>query len=466
MAIAGWLQECAATGATRCLLTAFRGSGKSTLAALLAVWLLSRDPDLRILVLAAESSLSSKMTRNIRKIIETHPMTRHLIPKKTEQWASDAFTVNRARVSRDPSVVSKSLGANITGTHADVVICDDVEVPGTCDTAEKRRKLRENLSEIEYILTPGGRVLYIGTPHHYDTIYADTPRTAYGQTDVFLKGYARLCVPVVDGRGRSAWPERYPPAEIDAIRRRSGPMKFSAQMMLEPVNVTEGRLDAELLRPYSAELEYSEAQRQARLTLGGRRLVSCSAWWDPAFGGPQGDGSVLAIVYTDEEGDYWLHRTIYLQQPAHDKRDNATWQCQQVADAARDFHVPSVTVETNGVGRFLPGLLLREAAERKAGCAVVGTVSHRAKDARILEGFDAVMAARALHVHESVYRTPFITEMQEWRPGVPGMRDDGLDAAAGAIAQQPVRLRRGSGAARPAWQGGGESFRAKSDFEV
>lgn len=464
--MANWLQECWARGERRLLLMAFRASGKSSLAALFSAWLLCRDPDLRILVLSAEASLSSRMVRNIRKIIERHPLTRSLIPKKPDQWASNQFTVNRRRISRDPSVMARGLSANVTGARADIIICDDVEVPNTCDTAEKREGLRERLAENDFILVPGGTMLYIGTPHHWDTIYADAPRVELGQADVYLRDYCRLCIPLIDEDERSAWPERYGDDDIAQMKRQAGPAKFSAQMMLEPVNILEGRLDPVLLRKYSGEPVYSEAQKQVQLSLNERRMMSCSAWWDPAFGAGHGDSSVLAIIYGDEDGDYWLHRVFYLRHDPLISEEEATSQCRQVARIAREFYVPSVTVETNGIGKFLPAILRREMAQEKAPCAVVETTSRIAKDTRILEAFDAVLAARALHVHDTVYNTPFIRELQEWRPGVNGARDDGLDAVAGALSQGPVRVRRAYGAGRTAWQGGAVTHTAHTEFDV
>ena len=66
-------------------------------------------------------------------------------------------------------------------------------------------------------------------------------------------------------------------------------------------------------------------------------------------------------------------------------------------------------------------------------------MSTTAKDQRILAAFDPLLAARALHVHASVWETPFIRELREWLPGGRG-RDDGLDAVSGCILAQPVRL--------------------------
>src|SRR3546814_7859280 len=83
---------------------------------------------------------------------------------------------------------------------------------------------------------------------------------------------------------------------------------------------------------------------------------------------------------------------------------------------------PAMVVGTNGVGRFLPGLLRRELAEAGVGCAVVESASRKPKDQRILEAFDAVLAARGLAAHRSVWDTPFVMEMREWRPGGDGYK--------------------------------------------
>jgi hypothetical protein len=67
---------------------------------------------------------------------------------------------------------------------------------------------------------------------------------------------------------------------------------------------------------------------------------------------------------------------------------------------------------------------------------------------------EPALAARRLHVHESVCRTRFIAEMAEWAPGISGARDDALDALAGCLMAEPVRLTR-AGPPPPAayWRG-------------
>ena len=468
--LADWLEARWREGSGLWLLMAFRGAGKSTLVGLFCAWLLGTDATLRIMVLAAEQSLAVKMVRNVKRIVEKHPFLTALVPDQRDQWASDRFTVARPRELRDPSVLARGVTGNVTGARADVVICDDVEVPNTCETAEKRADLRQRLSEIDYVLVPGGVQLFVGTPHTYYTIYADTARQEAGEAAPFLHGFARLEVPILDDAGTPAWPEKFPTARIEEIRRRTGPNKFASQMLLKPVAISEGRLDPDKLIPYDAELVYTEGNHEAALTLMGRRLVSACCWWDPAYGSPRGgDGSVIAAVFLDAEGRYYLHDIAYLTHDP-DRReevDEATQLCRQAAAFASRRHMPAITLETNGLGRFLPGLLRRELARQRVACAVREVANRRPKAERILDAFDAPLAAGALHMHEAVRDTPFLREMREWRPEVGTARDDGLDAVAGCLAMEPVRLPRVAAVSgRPRWRPGIGGVNPPQDFDV
>ena len=473
LSILDWLEQCWRNGDRELLLLVFRDAGKSSLVGLFAAWLLLRDPNLRILVLAAEQALARKMVRNVKRILERHPLTAGLKPGRREQWAADQFTVNRTQELRDPSMLARGLGGNITGCRADVVLCDDVEVPGTAASNAKREELRQRLGEIDYVLVPTGMQLYIGTPHTYYSIYATTPRREIGEEAPFLDGFKRLELPIVDEAGQSRWPERFPLKRIETIRKRSGPAKFASQMLLQPTAAEDGRLDPDLLRPYGEEIALRQAGGHWQLSIGERRMLSASCWWDPAYGAPRkGDGSVIAAVFGDGEGRYFLHRVQYLQ---HDPRrleeeDAATQLCRQVARFLRDLHLPAVRIESNGLGKFLPGLLRRELAQTAdedwPGAAVIECSSRQAKAARILAAFDAPLAAGAIYAHDSVLASPFLVEMREWRPNLAHMRDDGLDAVAGCLLSEPVRL---NAQPKPAgkrrdWRSGSGGFKASSDF--
>ncbi len=59
-----------------------------------------------------------------------------------------------------------------------------------------------------------------------------------------------------------------------------------------------------------------------------------------------------------------------------------------------------------------------------------------------------------------------MTEMNEWRPGRTKGLYDGLDAVAGALSQQPVRLHRLYGDTRQPWMRRTQTHKAKSEFEA
>jgi hypothetical protein len=445
-----WLEAGIEAGDRRLLLMAFRGAGKSTLVGLFCAWRLYREPDTRILVLAADHALATRMVATVRRILARHPLCGALLPAHGEgSWASDRFTVARQAVLRDASMLAAGIGGNFTGARADLIICDDVEVAGNCDTPAKREELRERLTEAEFVLVPGGAMLFVGTPHCAESLYAE------GE-DAPLAGYRRLVLPLLDAEGRSAWPERFPEEAIARLRARVGPLAFRRQMMLEPVAEEAARLDPALIARYAEEPDYREANGRGLLTLMGTRLVSGGGWWDPAFGRPgRGDSSVLAATFADAEGRYYLQRLAYLTHDPGAAEDPATQQCRAVAAIARDLMLPVLRVETNGIGGFLPGLLRREIARAGIACAVKEAPSRVPKVQRILGALDPVLAARRLSAHESVFRTRFAEEMAAWRPDQPNGADDALDAVAGCIAAEPVRLpvlppRR---PAMPGWRG-------------
>ncbi|TVQ35989.1 MAG: hypothetical protein EA356_06400 [Geminicoccaceae bacterium] len=456
--IATWMEEAWYRGDERLLLMVFRDAGKSTLVGLFCSWLLSIDCNLRVLVVAAEHGLATKMVRNVRGVLEKHPVARSLVRPLAGAWAADQLTIARTRELRDPSMLARGIAANLTGTRADIVICDDVEVPNTVDTPTKRAELRRRMAELSFILVPGGVQLCIGTPHSHESIYADADQIPVDQTP-FLHGYNRLVLPIVDPTGCSRWPERFPLTKIQALEREVGPARFKSQMLLQPVDLRDVRLDPTRLVFFNDAVEIAEVNRRREFRLQGRRLTAVQCWWDPAYGSPKGgDGSVVAVTYVDEQGAYWLIDLAYLRHdPALvEQVDEATQLCRQVVAIARRHGSPGLTLETNGIGKFLPNLLRKAVRASGAPLSVREHASTRSKDQRIVEAFDPVLAARSLYVHERVMETPFAEEMRNFVPGAHN-RDDGLDAVAACI------LERNFGIGELAQMHGG-SFQARADF--
>ena len=153
-------------------LQAGRGAGKSVLTSILASWFLLRDPNCTIMVLSATAQKAVEFISMTRRICDIVPYCQHLGPG--EHMTDNAFAFNcgaRTRVGQDSSVFARGITSQITGSHADIVISDDIEIEGNSDTQVQREKLLGRLHELEQIRNPGGRVIMLGTPQTRDSIY-------------------------------------------------------------------------------------------------------------------------------------------------------------------------------------------------------------------------------------------------------------------------------------------------------
>ncbi len=458
--LSSWIEQKWRGGQKRLLVMAFRGFGKSSILGVFCSWLLYLNQDLRILILAADLALATKMVRQVKRIIEKHPATSGLKPDRVDQWGKECFTVRRNCELRDPSMLAKGIDTNLTGTRAEIIICDDVEVPRTCNTAYKRAELRERLAELDYIQTPEGMTIYIGTPHCWETIYAEDKRQ--GEESIFLDGFERYVVPVMDEENASVWPERFSQEKLEKMVETHGPAHFESQMMCRPSNLTDGKYDPGDIDVYHGEIEYSETGRRPVLTIDGVRMVSGIAWWDPAFGKETGDRSVIAVVYKGENEHHYIHCIKQIFVKSGTSISEMEQQCGQVAKVLEDNHVPTIVVETNGIGGLIPGHLRCFLRERQIGCHIEEVHSKEAKNLRIRRGFEAPMAAKTLHAHRRARANSLITQLQDWNPNKKNQQDDVLDAVAGAISRQGIKFPAANFSKRQNWQKGGQMHKAKT----
>jgi hypothetical protein len=438
--IGAWLSHAWLRGDRRLLLQVFRGAGKSTLIGLFCAWLLARNPEHRILVISADHSLARRMTRNVRQIIETSEETAPMRAARGGEWAADRFTVRRRSVLRDPSLLARGIKGTITGSRADVVVCDDVEVPATCETAGKRVDLRTSLSEIGVVLVPGGHVLYVGTPHSYYSIYADSSREDRDEVKPFLGAYRRMTIPVEASSG-PVWPERFPSDEIQRIREETGPLMFRSQMMLEPVDPQKVRLDPDQMDRYEGQLSVSTANGITAWSIDGTAMRSYACWWDPALGRDErADSTVVAVMFEDFSGKLWLHETRYMRSlPSDGQRLSELDQLSaQVCEIMARNHIRRIHVECNGAGQNFATNLRLVCMKQGFDITIVEEISTRHKGRRIAGAIDAALAARRLRAHNSVWCSPFIQEMRAWHMDR-DCRDDGLDAVSACINLLPVR---------------------------
>jgi len=168
-AIADYLQH----GPKRLQIQAFRGVGKSWITGAFVLWTLFNDPEKKIMIISASKERADNMSIFLQKLIIETPWLQYLRPKSDDsRWARISFDVN-CSPHQAPSVKSVGITGQLTGSRADLMILDDIEVPGNSMTELMREKLLQLCTEAESILTPkkASRIMYLGTPQTTFTVY-------------------------------------------------------------------------------------------------------------------------------------------------------------------------------------------------------------------------------------------------------------------------------------------------------
>ena len=168
-AIADYLQN----GPKRLQIQAFRGVGKSWITGAFVLWTLFKDSERKIMIISASKERADNMSIFLQKLIIETPWLSHLQPKSDDsRWSRISFDV-LCSPHQAPSVKSVGITGQLTGSRADLMILDDIEVPGNSMTELMREKLLQLCTEAESILTPKGdsRIMYLGTPQTTFTIY-------------------------------------------------------------------------------------------------------------------------------------------------------------------------------------------------------------------------------------------------------------------------------------------------------
>lgn len=163
-----------------------RAHRKSFYAACEVAWEIVKDPSIAIVYLSATSDLAEYQLRAIKGILDS-PIVRRYWPElididegKREKWTSTEICVDDPRRkeqgTRDSTVKVGGLTTNITGSHADLIVLDDIVVPKN-NTEEGRRQVISQYSQLQSILNPGGRIIAVGTRYHPKDIYATMQET-------------------------------------------------------------------------------------------------------------------------------------------------------------------------------------------------------------------------------------------------------------------------------------------------
>lgn len=227
------------------ILQAFRGIGKSFITCAFVVWTLWRDPQMKIMIVSASKERADANSIFVKNIIELLPFLHELKPRAGQRDSVISFDVGPAKPDHSPSVKSVGITGQLTGSRADIIIADDVEIPSNSATAGAREKLWTLVTEFAALLKPlpTSRVIYLGTPQTEMTLYKELEDN---------KGYSTII-----------WPAQYPRNAAEDLYYGDRLAPMLRQEYTEGFEILAGqptdpiRFDGDDLR--EREIEYGKA---------------------------------------------------------------------------------------------------------------------------------------------------------------------------------------------------------------
>ena len=425
----------------RCIIEAFRGVGKSYITAAYVVHQLLLDPQLKFMVVSASKARADDFSTFTQRLIMELPLCRHLIPKDSQRWSKIAFDVAPAKASGSPSVKSVGVTGQLTGSRADIIIADDVEVPNNSMTQMMREKLGETVKEFDAVLKPNGKIIYLGTPQNEMSLYnalitrgyemrvwparyptLDRAEKAYGGKLAPLL-YESLQTNLEAVYGLPTDPKRFSDEDLLERELSYGRSGFALQFMLDTSLSDQDKYPLKIsdLMIYSCDKDtapekmvygiFKQLNELPNVALSGDRFYAP----EDTIGRQEYSGSVLAIDPSGRGSDETAYAVVkmlngFLHVPAAGGiaggYSNET--LKSLAELAKEHKVNAVLIESNfGDGMFTE--LLKPHMLKTYPVSMEEVRHTKQKEARIIDTLEPVMNQHRLVIDPKVIQKDYET---------------------------------------------------------
>jgi hypothetical protein len=430
LAIAEYLQS----GPKRLQIQAFRGLGKSWIAAAFVLWTLWNDRDKKILVVSASKQRADDFTIFCQKCILEFDWMVHMRPQDDDQrWSRVSFDIAGCRPAQSPSVKSVGITGQLTGSRADLIVFDDVEVPSNSATDMMREKLLQLVTEGESVLTPkaDSRIVFLGTPQTTFTIYRTLRERNYrpfvwpARYPKNLIGYEDILAPqlVTDiekgGHDKVSWqPTDTRFSEINLLEREQSMSRsnFMLQFMLDtslsdalkfplklsdfsvlPLDPQKGPseviwgADKETLLDLPAVAlpgdRWHRPKREGEFVPWGETIVAV----DPSG---RGKDETVAVILSQINGFLFI-RDIFASQDGYSDKTLC-----EILRRAKRYGASSCLIESNFGDGAIMELMRKHATEMKVGMNFEEVRATTRKEDRIIDTLEPVLNQHRLVVDQ------------------------------------------------------------------
>lgn len=233
----------------RLIILAFRGAAKSWITGAYALWVIYRNPQLKVGVFSGSARRAANFVTWCLMLIREVPELRHLYPRSHQRSSSQSFDVGPALPDQTPSIFAAGITAQVVGWRADVIVGDDVETNKNSMTPDMREKIGDGVKEFDAIIKPGGQIIFLGTPQTEASIYNELSKRGYTMviwpvrypSRKQRRAYGDRLAPYIRYRverdpsliGTSVEPTRFSDEDLAARERSWGKAGFALQYMLD-----------------------------------------------------------------------------------------------------------------------------------------------------------------------------------------------------------------------------------------
>lgn len=425
----------------RAIIQAFRGCGKSWICSAYVVHQLLLNPALNILVVSASKTRSDDFSTFTLRLINEMVILQHLRPKDNQRQSKISFDVGPAPASHAPSVKSLGITSQLTGSRADLIIADDIEVANNSATMLMREKLSEAVKEFDAILKPedDSKVIFLGTPQTEDSIYTRLQDRGYRtriwpavhitpdhNARTYNGNVAGVCEDI-ENKGKATEPLRF--SDIDLAERKIsyGSAGYAMQFMLDSKLSDVDKFPLKISDLIVTSIDNEVAPERYVWARDPDREWDSSVP-NVAFAGERyyrpfktlGDmvpytGSVLAVDPSgrgrDETGYAvvkMLNGTLYVPAAGGLSGGYSEATLTELAEIAKKYKVNYIVSESNfGDGMFTE--LMRPILTRIYPCSLEEVRHSTQKEKRIIDTLEPVMSGHRLVVDPDVIKDDFQT---------------------------------------------------------
>lgn len=378
--------------------------GKSELCTVrFPVWLLTRNPRLRVIIGAYNQTLANKFSRKAIRIAESELLL-----------ADDRRAVEEWETTSEGGIRAVGVGAGVTGGGGDVILIDDpVKNRDEANSKIYRDKVWDWYTNDLYTrLEPGGAIVLDMARWHDDDLAGRILKSddAVNWTVLTLPAIAEENDALGRAVGEALCPDRYDLPALERIRKVLGTWSFAALYQQRPVPAEGGMFGRDWFS--IAEAVPADGMRWVR-------------WWDKAATSGHGDFSAGVLMGTSRDGVYYI-ADVKRGRWSSGERD-AIMKQQAAIDANTMRGLVEIWTEQE------PGSGGKDSAQATikllAGYAVYAQTSTGSKEVRALP-FAAQAEAGNVRLLRGDWNAAYIDELSVFPFGA---HDDQVDASSGAF---------------------------------